>query len=75
MASGRHKDRIGQETEVARYLGATGTPTFLIKGKLLIGARPFETLKRVLDAMLAEAEGKNPSIHVAPGFLTAPSRP
>lgn len=56
MASGRHKDRIRQETQVARYLGATGTPTFLINGQLLIGAQPFETFDRILDVMLADTE-------------------
>ncbi len=56
MASGRHKDRIRRETEVARYLGATGTPTFLINGQLLIGSRPFETFGRILDVMLGDAE-------------------
>ena len=75
LASGRHKDRILQETEVARYLGATGTPTFLINGQLLIGARPFETFKRVLDAMLAEAEGKGPPIRLVPGPAGIPTRP
>src|SRR3972149_5885340 len=34
MASGRHKNRIRQETEGARYLGGPGTPTFLINGQL-----------------------------------------
>jgi len=74
LASGRHRDRIGRETEVARYLGATGTPTFLIDGQLLIGARPFETFKRVLDAMLADAGGKPLSIRVAPGPATTPAK-
>ncbi len=55
-ASGRHKDRIRQETEVARYLGATGTPTFLINGQLLVGAHSFKTFDRILDVMLADAE-------------------
>lgn len=76
LASGRHRDRILQETEVGRYLGATGTPTFLINGQRLIGAHPFETFKRVLDGMLAEAgEGKAPAIRIAPGPATAPARP
>lgn len=75
MASGRPKDRIRQETGVARFLGATGTPTFLIGGQLLIGAHPFETFKRVLDAMLAVDELKAPSTPVPPGPATAPARP
>ena len=73
LASGRHKDRIRQETQVARYLGATGTPTFLVNGQRLIGAHPFETFDRILDVMLADTEGKVPTIRIAPGPATAPA--
>lgn len=55
LASGRHTDRIQNESIVARSLGASGTPTFLINGRLLIGAHPFETFKRVLDVELSRA--------------------
>ena len=74
MASRRHKDRIRQEAEVARYLGATGTPTFLINGQLLIGSHPFKTFDRILDVMLADAEGKAPTIRIAPGPATTPAK-
>ena len=75
MTSGRYKDRIRQESAAAHYLGATGTPTFLIGGQLLIGAHPFETFKRALDAILAVAEGKPASTQVLPSPATAPTRP
>jgi protein-disulfide isomerase len=75
LGSGRHKERILGEFGLAAQLGATGTPTFLINGKLLIGAHPFETFKRVLDAMLAGAAGKSPSTPALPGSGTAPARP
>jgi len=52
VASGRHRERVLGETAIAQSVGATGTPAFLINGRLLIGAHPFETFKRVLDAML-----------------------
>jgi predicted DsbA family dithiol-disulfide isomerase len=54
LASGRHKERILGESAVARGLGASGTPAFLINGKLLIGAQPFETFKGILDALAKE---------------------
>jgi len=75
MASGRHQDRIRRESVAAGALGARGTPTFLINGRLLIGAHPFETFKRVLEAMLSEAGGKAPSIPAVPGPTTTPARP
>ena len=49
--SGRHKERILAESAMARRLGASGTPAFLINGKLLIGAHPFETFKQILETL------------------------
>ena len=66
IRSGRHAERISRESALARRLGASGTPTFLINGNLLIGAHPFETFKRILDA------GKAPSVPATPGSATAP---
>lgn len=51
--SKKHAERVEAETTIGRALGATGTPAFLLNGKLLIGAHPFETFQRVLDALLA----------------------
>jgi protein-disulfide isomerase len=51
--SKKHAERVEAETLIGRALGATGTPTFLINGQLLIGAYPFETFQQGLDAMLA----------------------
>ena len=58
LASGRHTDRILAEAALARRLGASGTPTFLINGSLVIGAHPFETFKRILDAAPRKASGR-----------------
>ena len=66
LASGRHSDRIVKESAAARYLGASGTPTFLVNGQLLIGAHPFETFKRVLDAALSRS-GAGPEGAMDPG--------
>jgi protein-disulfide isomerase len=60
LVSGRHAERILGESTAARYLGATGTPTFLINGRLLIGAHRFETFKQVLDDTLAQTGAKTP---------------
>ncbi len=68
LRSGRHAERIGRETQLARRLGASGTPAFLIDGKLLIGAHPFETFRRILDA-----SANRPSVPAA-GPATVPRR-
>jgi len=39
---------------VGQFLGATGTPTFLINGKLLIGAHPFDVFERGIDQELRD---------------------
>ncbi len=69
LASGRHKERILGESAVARALGASGTPAFLINGKLLIGAQPFETFKQILDAL---AKGLSVPATVEPGTTSRP---
>ena len=45
------------ETDLAeaRALGITGTPTFLIHGRILIGNHPIETFRAVIDDALQAA--------------------
>jgi protein-disulfide isomerase len=47
----KHAQRVEAETVLGQALGANGTPAFLIKGQLLMGAHPVETFRRVLDGM------------------------
>jgi protein-disulfide isomerase len=49
---------VEAETMLGRALGATGTPSFLVNGQLLIGAYPFEVFQKVLDETLAGAARK-----------------
>jgi protein-disulfide isomerase len=37
-------------------VGVTGTPSFVINGRLLVGAQPFEQFKAVIDDELASAK-------------------
>lgn len=53
LDSKKHAERVEAETIIGRALGATGTPSFLINGQLLIGAYPFELFQQGLDSMLA----------------------
>ncbi|MFB3819818.1 MAG: DsbA family protein [Candidatus Methylomirabilales bacterium] len=48
----KHAQRVEAETILGQALGATGTPAFLIKGQLLMGAHPIETFRRVLEGMV-----------------------
>ena len=51
-----HKQAILKDQNLARSLGATGTPSFFINGRNLRGAQPFESFKRLIDEELAKAE-------------------
>ena len=53
LDSKKYAKRVEAETILGRALGATGTPTFLLNGQLLIGAYPFATFQQALDGLLA----------------------
>jgi protein-disulfide isomerase len=43
---------IDTDISQARALGITGTPTFLVNDRLLVGAHPIETFRTVIDEAL-----------------------
>jgi protein-disulfide isomerase len=47
------KERISADASEAQNLGVRGTPSFLINGKLIVGAQPFSAFKIALDAARA----------------------
>jgi len=53
--------RFAQEVEAdraqARALGLTGTPAFLINGRVLMGAQPIETFRTLIDGALHRGSG------------------
>jgi protein-disulfide isomerase len=52
LDSKRHAGRVETETLLGRMLGATGSPTFLVNGQLMIGAYPYAVFERTLNEML-----------------------
>ena len=50
----RYAADVQANFEEAAGLGLTGTPSFIINGKLLVGAHPTETWIEILDQELAE---------------------
>ncbi len=50
-----HAATIARDQELARSLGATGTPSFFINGRSLRGAQPLAEFQRVIDQELARA--------------------
>jgi protein-disulfide isomerase len=51
----RHAAAITQDAELAEDLSASGTPSFFINGRLLVGAQPVDSFKKVIDAEIARA--------------------
>jgi protein-disulfide isomerase len=47
-----HADIVDADMKVAASVGVTGTPTFVINGKIVVGAQPFSIFKDVIDAAL-----------------------
>ncbi len=50
LDSGKYTDLIRNQTMDARSIGIQSTPTFIINGRPLIGAQPFEAFQQVIEA-------------------------
>ncbi|AEI66657.1 DsbA family protein [Corallococcus macrosporus] len=55
LDSGKFNAQIDADMAQASSLGATGTPTFFINGRTLVGAQPVASFKRVIDEELKKA--------------------
>ncbi len=52
----KHKSRIDRDQGLAEDLEASGTPTFFINGRRLVGAQPVEKFSALIDQELARAQ-------------------
>lgn len=50
-----HAPHVQQDMEEARGFGITGTPGFLVNGRLVTGAQPFEAFAQIIDEELRKA--------------------
>ena len=55
LASRRYDAAIQESTEAGLKAGVDSTPAYFINGRLIIGARPFEAFKDVIDAELGKS--------------------
>ncbi len=53
LDSGKYKKHVEDDAKLAGTIGATGTPTFFVNGKSVVGAVPFDQFKTTIDAELA----------------------
>jgi len=60
VSSGKMKGLIQGDHDRASKAGATGTPTFMIGDKILVGAQPIEYLRRAIDSAMAKNKKTTP---------------
>lgn len=53
LDAGQTRKRVAEDVADAREAGVTGTPTFFINRRMVEGAQPFATFKRMIDRELA----------------------
>lgn len=52
----KHAARIEKDKKLAMDLDLYNTPTFFINGRMVIGERPYEYLKKIIDEELRNAK-------------------
>ena len=52
LDSGKYASLVRTETATAQSLGVRGTPAFLVNGRPLVGAQPFEVFQQAIEAEL-----------------------
>lgn len=54
-SSGKYKTSVQASAQEGAKLGITGTPTFFVNGRMLVGAQPLDSFVRIIDEELAQA--------------------
>ncbi len=55
LDSGRFRSKVESDAAAGSAVGASGTPTFFINGRQVVGAMPFETFKPIIDDEITKA--------------------
>jgi protein-disulfide isomerase len=55
LSEAKTRAAVAQDVEAGNRLGLTGTPTFFINGRPLVGGHPFEAFTAVIDEELSAA--------------------
>lgn len=52
LDSGKYSAKVAADTNEARSFGIVGTPGFMVNGRLVSGAQPYENFKQIIDEEL-----------------------
>ncbi len=55
LDTGKYEQEVKKDMSDGKAAGVTGTPAFVINGKLVVGAQPYSVFKQAIDEALAEA--------------------
>jgi protein-disulfide isomerase len=58
LASNRHDPAIEKAVADGHALGITGTPTFFVNGRRLVGAQPFEAFQQIIEDELSAGKSR-----------------
>ncbi len=50
------KQEVDADSKIANSVGASGTPTFFVNGRILVGAQGFEKFKEIIDEEIKQAD-------------------
>lgn len=56
LDSEQHRPRVEKDVQLARKLDLYQTPSFVVNGRLLVGERPIEKFRQLIDQALAEQD-------------------
>jgi protein-disulfide isomerase len=56
MSENKHAEVISADRDLAKQLSATGTPTFFLNGRRLVGAQPIEKFTAIVDEEIKTAQ-------------------
>jgi len=60
LDSGRFRDAVKTDMQEGRASGVSGTPTFFVNGRRLVGFQPLQAFRGAVQDALEEADGKRP---------------
>jgi protein-disulfide isomerase len=58
LASNKYQAAVQKDIDQGKRLGITGTPTFFVNGRPLVGAQPLDAFIRLIDDELARARSR-----------------